>query len=65
MCIGPDVPKPEPLPPPPAVTDAAAEEARRKELIAADKAKGRQASLLTGGAGAQQTQLQKAALLGG
>ena len=44
----PAVPKPAPVP---EEDDPAIEEARRKEVIAARKAKGRAATLLTGGDG--------------
>lgn len=47
-------PDPPPLPPMPAQPtkeDPAVEEARRKELIAAQKTRGRAATLLTGGEG--------------
>jgi len=45
-------PSPPPAPAPvPSKDDPAVEEARRKELIAAQKARGRAASILTGGEG--------------
>jgi len=46
--------------------DPAIEEARRKEVIAARKAKGRAATLLTGGTGVSgQANVQSKSLLGG
>lgn len=46
-------PPPAPAPPPPTPTrdDPAVEEARRKELLAAQKSRGRAATLLTGADG--------------
>lgn len=40
-----------PPPPPPAREDPAVEEARRRQTIAARQARGRAATILTGGAG--------------
>lgn len=60
-------PRPAPAPPPPAPSkdDPAVEEARRKELIAAQKAKGRAASILTGGEGdTSAAPVEKKRLLG-
>ncbi len=47
----PSVPSVTPAATPVATDDAAVEEARRKELIAAQKARGRAASVVTGGSG--------------
>jgi hypothetical protein len=49
---GSPTPRVEPTPPVPEKNDPALEEARRKELETDRKAKGRAATLLTGGAGA-------------
>jgi hypothetical protein len=47
---------PDPTPPPaPSQNDPAVEEARRKEIVAATKMKGRASMLLTGGAGDTST----------
>jgi hypothetical protein len=59
-------PAPPPAPPPPpSEDDPAVEEARRKELVAAQKSRGRASTLLTGGSGALQRPLTKTSLLGG
>lgn len=56
---------PPPPPPPPAVEDPAIEEARKKQLDVASKARGRAATLLTGGQGdTTEAPLGKATLLG-
>lgn len=51
--FAPDPPKPADPIPPPTLEDPAVEEARRKELAAARKARGRATSLLTGGQGVE------------
>ena len=59
----PPLPKPVPVP---KEDDPAIEEARRKEVIAARKANGRAATLLTGGEGVQTlANVQRNSLLGG
>jgi len=59
----PALPKPTPVPDD---KDPAIEEARRKEVIAARKAKGRAATLLTGGGGVGGlAPVQNKSLLGG
>lgn len=49
--MGPKVSKPPPAPPPPTQEDPAVEEARRREIIAAQRARGRAATILTSGQG--------------
>lgn len=56
---------PPAAPPPPALNDPAVEEARRRELEAASKAKGRRSTLLTGGEGVEAGNIGKKTLLGG
>jgi hypothetical protein len=56
---------PPPPPPPPTVEDPAIEDARKKQLDVANKARGRAATLLTGGQGdTSEAPLGKATLLG-
>lgn len=55
---------PEP-PPPPAQNDPAVQDARARQLAADNKAKGRKATLLTGGEGVEAGNIGKKSLLGG
>jgi hypothetical protein len=62
----PSPPPVQPLPPPPSTNDQAAQSARAAELAAQAKAKGRAATLLTGGRGDTSTpNLGKTNILGG
>lgn len=64
---GPDLPSPPPPPPPVTEESPEAEEARRREIIAAQKTRGRAATLLTSGSGVPgkpKTQSASALLLG-
>lgn len=66
MFSSPKMPDPAPPAPAPTVADPAVEEARRKELLMASKARGRADTLLTGGAGDTSiAPLAKKTLLGG
>lgn len=65
MFSSPKIPAPTPAPEPPTKDDPSVEEARRKELQAAAKARGRAATLLTGGDGdTSAAPVQRKRLLG-
>lgn len=53
--FGGDMPSPPPPPPPVTEESPEAEEARRREIVAAQKTRGRAATLLTSGQGAPGT----------
>lgn len=57
---------PPPPPPPPEKNDPSVLDARRREIEAASKAKGRKATLLTGGEGVEEAgNVARKTLLGG
>ncbi|MFN0043572.1 MAG: hypothetical protein ACKVSF_10230 [Alphaproteobacteria bacterium] len=63
--FAPSPPPPPPLPPLPSREDPAIEEARRRQLVAARRAKGRASTILTGGAGdPSDAPVQRKTLLG-
>lgn len=65
MVSSPKPAPPPPAPPPPTLEDPGIEEARRKEVEAARKAKGRQSTVVTGGQGDQsEAPVQRKTLLG-
>lgn len=62
----PKVSKPAPIAPPPTQNDAAIEEARRREIVAAQRARGRAATILTSGQGdTQDAPVARRMLMGG
>jgi hypothetical protein len=64
--MSPKVPKPAPMSPPPTQEDPAVEEARRREIIQAQRARGRAATILTSGQGvAEDAPTARRMLMGG